>query len=192
MSSDIFDLKIGKNIYHVDYDHSTGKFTDIESIESSDNVIVCGLHNLYKKNDILFDLKIFMDTDEKLKRNWKIKRDVLERGQPIENVIKNIDDRKEDFVKYILPQRENSDIIINFFDEENLSLRLIISNKFDMYNVIRILNDYNISFNYKINNDNFELIFSEFESNKVKFNIPIENDYYDYIILILYSIIKIE
>jgi len=28
MEKDVFDLKIGKDIYQVDYDHSSGKFTD--------------------------------------------------------------------------------------------------------------------------------------------------------------------
>ena len=27
MQKDVFDLKIGKNIYQVDYDHKTGNFT---------------------------------------------------------------------------------------------------------------------------------------------------------------------
>ena len=50
MNNDIFDLKIGKSIYHVNYDHSEGKFTEKEKIDKSDNIIVCGLHSLYSKN----------------------------------------------------------------------------------------------------------------------------------------------
>ena len=41
MNEDIFDLKIGNDIFQVDYDHKNGKFTEKECIESSDNVIVC-------------------------------------------------------------------------------------------------------------------------------------------------------
>ena len=193
MNSDIFDLKIGKNIYHVDYDHNTGNFTDVKSIESSDNIIVCGLHNLYEKTDILYDLKIFMDTDEKLKMKWKINRDVNERKYELETVLKNIEDRKEDFYKYILPQREISDVIINFFNEEELSLRIIISSKYNMYKIVSNFEKLNISFTTKLNNNTFELIFVGFEPNKIKFdNIPIENNLYDYIILILYNIIEIK
>ena len=45
-TNDVFDLKIGSNIFQVDYDHNTGKFTDSKVIESSDNIIICGLHCL--------------------------------------------------------------------------------------------------------------------------------------------------
>jgi uridine kinase len=62
MNSDIFDLKIGKEIFHVDYDHSTGKFTDKQTIEPADNIIVCGLHSLYTNDDNVYDLKIYIDT----------------------------------------------------------------------------------------------------------------------------------
>ena len=47
MSEDIFNLRIGNDIHQVDYDHSTGKFTEKQHISSSDNLIVCGLHSLY-------------------------------------------------------------------------------------------------------------------------------------------------
>ena len=53
MQKDVFDLKIGKNIYQVDYDHKTGIFTQEECIESKDTVIVCGLHSLYNNNSNL-------------------------------------------------------------------------------------------------------------------------------------------
>ena len=71
MSEDIFDLKIGRSIYSVDYDHKNGKFTQKQKIENSKNLIVCGLHSLYDKSDSLYDLKIFMDTDPNLKKNGK-------------------------------------------------------------------------------------------------------------------------
>jgi len=81
MSKDVYNLKIGSEIYSVDYDHDTGKFTQEEKIESKNNVILCGLHTLYNKNvNEIIDLKIFMDTDRELIKKWKIKRDVEERG----------------------------------------------------------------------------------------------------------------
>ncbi len=91
MSNDVFDLKIGNNIYAVDYDHTTGKFTQVEKIESSQCVILCGLHTLYidKINDII-DLKIFMDTDRELIKKWKINRDMKERNHSLEKILKQI------------------------------------------------------------------------------------------------------
>ena len=40
MQSYLFDLKLGKDIYQVDYNHKNGKFTQEEYIESKDTVIV--------------------------------------------------------------------------------------------------------------------------------------------------------
>ena len=73
MQKDVFDLKIGKNIYQVDYNHKTGKFTSEELIESKNTILVCGLHSLYNQNS---NLNIFMDTMKDLNIIWKIKRDI--------------------------------------------------------------------------------------------------------------------
>jgi uridine kinase len=126
MQNDVFDLKIGNNVYQIDYNHETGKFTDKELIESKENIIVCGLHSLYISDKIL-NLKIYMDTDDNLRIPWKIKRDILKRGYTIEKIYKQIMDRKNDFDKYIKIQREKSDIIIclytdTFFDVNNFDI----------------------------------------------------------------------
>ena len=58
MKNDVFDLKLGRNIYQIDYDHNNGKFTDQKLIKSNENIIVCGLHALYN-NTNLHNLNIF-------------------------------------------------------------------------------------------------------------------------------------
>jgi len=116
LHEDTFNLKLGNDIYAVDYDHGTGKFTPLEKVESKENIVICGLHTLYNNNlrDII-DLKIFIDTQESLQYYWKIKRDVIERGYNIEKVLKSIQSRKEDYLHYIQPQKEYSDIIIHYY-----------------------------------------------------------------------------
>ena len=131
MSKDVYNLKIGSEIYSVDYDHDTGKFTQEEKIESKNNVILCGLHTLYNKvvNEII-DLKIFMDTDRELIKKWKIKRDVEERGYSVEKVLKQLETREKDYEEYIKNQKDNADIIINFCEDVNsLICNFIIKNK---------------------------------------------------------------
>jgi len=131
MSKDVYNLKIGSEIYSVDYNHDTGKFTQEEKIESKNNVILCGLHTLYNINvNEIIDLKIFMDTDRELIKKWKIKRDVEERGYSIEKVLKQINIREKDYEEYIKNQKNNADIIINFCeDKNNLKCFLKIINK---------------------------------------------------------------
>lgn len=125
MQKDVFDLKIGKNIYQVDYDHKTGKFTNEQLIESKSTVLVCGLHSLYNTNS---NLNIFMDTMEELNTIWKIKRDVKKRGYTIEKVLNSIETRKKDFIEYVLPQKNKADIIINFYTDDKVDFEDINKN----------------------------------------------------------------
>lgn len=162
MNSDVFDLKLGNNIYQVDYDHSNGKFTDKEYIESKDNVIVCGLHSLYLEKDIT-NLRIYLDTEENLRIFWKMKRDMKKRGYSKEKVYENILKRKDDFNKYIYSQKDEADLIIHIYSDDyvfnidtfdesighNLKFKIGIKNTFKLNNIfdefeceIKKLNNY--------------------------------------------------
>ena len=123
MYEDVYDLKIGNEIYQVDYDHSSGRFTQKEKIESKNNILICGLHTLYgnKIKDII-DMKIYLDTDRELIKKWKIQRDVNERGYSMEKVLKQIEFREKDYEEYIVKQKENADIIIQFYPGWQLSI----------------------------------------------------------------------
>ena len=155
MYENVYDLKIGNEIYQVDYDHDTGKFTQKEKIESKNNIILCGLHTMYenKINNIL-DMKIFMDTDRELIKKWKIQRDVEERGYSLEKVLKQIELREKDYEEYIVKQKENADIIINFYEENNnLECNLIIQNNIIINKILKELIElkYEIKYNDKNN-----------------------------------------
>ncbi len=130
MNIDIYNLKIGNNIYAVDYDHLTGKFTPEKKIESKNNIILCGLHTLY--NDItnnIIDIKIYMDTDRETIKKWKIKRDVEERGYLLEEVLKHIESRDKDYLDFIDKQKDNADIIVKFYEKDkNIVCDVIIKN----------------------------------------------------------------
>lgn len=150
LQEDTYNLKIGNDIYTVDYNHKNGKFTPLKKIETKENIIICGLHTLYqdKLRDII-DIKVYIDTEEKLQYYWKLKRDVRERGYSESNVFYAIEKRKEDYLKFIIPQRQYSDIIIKFYTKDDIDLKkwksmvepnvyLCISLHIDIYNIIKI------------------------------------------------------
>ena len=176
MSSDVFDLKIGNNIYQVDYDHKNGKFTDKELVESRENIIVCGLHSLYLPNSIV-DLKIYMDTDDNLRIPWKIKRDTQKRGYSIEKILEQINSRKLDFQKYILPQKEKADIIINFYTDKEFDV-----NSFNINENLNIFLKFGIKNIYNINKIICNLSFTNFENvgNYFYFYFDTYNDFAEY------------
>jgi uridine kinase len=114
MFYDILTLKYGKSINQSDYDHSTGKFTEKQLIVPPQTLIVCGLHSAYYPN--LYNTIVYVDTDYEIKKKWKIKRDVEERGYKLDEVVASIEKRREDYIKYVLPQREATDYVIKFED----------------------------------------------------------------------------
>jgi len=200
MNEDIFNLKVGNSIYQVDYDHNSGKFTEPEKIETSDNMIVCGLHSLYNENQNLYNIKIFIDTDEKLKYTWKIKRDIQKRGYTKEQILNQIEYRKGDYNTYILPQRDKSDVIINFFtdgefdvdkleDPFDIKLRIYIRKKFN--NIMSILESFTlnqIKYDFEVNDEHYVIVFPEFTDHNLNLN-RVNKNFYDYI---LYTILNIK
>lgn len=169
---DTFKLKIGENIYQVDYDHSNGKFTDKQEVISSNNILICGLHTLYdKKTNKLFNLKIFLETDKNLKYYWKLKRDILERGYSKEQVLKKIKEREEDNKKYIEPQKKDSDIIVNFFSDQfnyldinyEPPIYLKIISKKNCLDFIKVLDDYNVIYELTKNDTLYIIIFHKIQ-----------------------------
>ena len=110
---DTYLLKMGETINVVDYDHSTGKFTAPQSIQPKNYVFLCGLHTFYK--DAIrshIDFKLFIDTEEQLNTYWKVRRDIEQRGHTAEHVLKSIEHRKTDLERFILPQKEYADCIL--------------------------------------------------------------------------------
>jgi uridine kinase len=193
MEDDIFNLKFGNDIYQVDYDHKNGKFTEKQLIEPSETTIVCGLHSLYTKNENLYNLKIFLDTDNFLKTQWKINRDVNERGYSYEKVITQIKNRKSDYLKYIKPQKNNSDIVIKFYSKNKLiGLEISINKKFNILNIINKFNQKNIPVIIKQKNNFFILDFKEYYNENLldDLNVTKYNDFYDYILYIIINLIN--
>lgn len=106
-------LKEGKKIHKPVYDHSSGKFAEPVWVEPKEIVIIEGLHTLYRKRTReLFDITIYMDPDYETKKEWKMERDVKRGGYKGEDVIEQMNSRMPDYRKYIGPQRNLADMLI--------------------------------------------------------------------------------
>lgn len=111
----IFNLKRGKSVQRVDYDHDTGSFTSARVIKPNDFIVLSGLHTFYlPKSRKVIDLKIFMDPEQSLKTYWKTSRDQRERGYSAEQVIDQMNRRKTDRDKFIEPQRDFADLCVRY------------------------------------------------------------------------------
>ena len=193
MSEDIFDLKIGRSIYSVDYDHKNGKFTQKQKIENSKNLIVCGLHSLYDKSDSLYDLKIFMDTDPNLKKKWKIKRDLEKRNYTVKTILEQIERRKEDYYRYIEPQIRNSHVIVNFYESSfgEIGLKIKLHKNLELKFILDVIEKKFIDVLKTCENDFVCLDFNRYYDNEQLKNLKFRTfDFYDYVIYILLNLKK--
>ena len=117
-AKDIEILRTGAYVKRVEYDHNTGKFTEEKKIVPRNYIVISGLHSFYlPQMRKQLDLKIYMDTEEKLRRYWKIDRDTSIRGYSIEKILEQIEQRIPDAEKYIHPQKKYADLVVSYYDD---------------------------------------------------------------------------
>ena len=106
-------LKIGRSIKRKEYDHISGKFLKERVLYPKNMIIYEGLLPFFlEKQRNQFDLKVFISPDMELVKFWKINRDINERNKSIDDIVKQIKERKLDSDKYIVTQKQFADIII--------------------------------------------------------------------------------
>ncbi len=108
-------LATGQPILKPVYDHSTGTFTRPQYVEPREFVIIEGLLPLLTKlSRACFDISVFLDPPEDVRRDWKIARDTAKRGYTREAVLLDLEKREPDSAAYIRPQRQHADIVVRF------------------------------------------------------------------------------
>lgn len=106
-------LKDGKPIMKPRYNHSTGKIDPPVPFRPKRVVILEGLLPFHTRRlRELLDFTIYIDPDVEVKRLWKIKRDVGERGHSRKAVLRSIAEREPHYRRFIAPQRRHAEIIV--------------------------------------------------------------------------------
>lgn len=129
-------LRQGQPILKPIYNHSTGDFDPPEYVKPAQFVIVEGLLAFHSRAmRQCFDVKVFLDPPEELRRAWKVKRDTAKRGYTPEQVLASLAKREEDSARFIRPQRRYADIVVRFYPPEgntpeqansHLNVRLVL------------------------------------------------------------------
>jgi phosphoribulokinase len=108
-------LAMGEPILKPVYDHGTGQLTRPQLIEPREFVIVEGLLPLHTRlARACFDVSVYLNPPEDIRRDWKIGRDTRERGYTAEQVQAELERREPDSATFIRPQRANADIVVRF------------------------------------------------------------------------------
>ncbi len=110
-SKDLVALTDGRCFQSRHYDHQTGKMSRPYKRASNDFIIASGLHALYLPIlREIYNLKIYLDIDEGLRKHYKIRRDVFQRGHTVERVLDSFEKRESDSQRYIRPQSNHADL----------------------------------------------------------------------------------
>jgi phosphoribulokinase len=84
-------------------------------VEPRDFVIIEGLLPLHTKlARACFDVTVYLDPPEPIRREWKVRRDTCERGYTASAVLAELSRREAESAAFIRPQRAFADIVIRF------------------------------------------------------------------------------
>jgi phosphoribulokinase len=108
-------LTLGQPILKPVYHHSNGTLGRPVLFEPKEIVIVEGLFPLWSKlSRATFDVTVYLDPPEEVRRRWKIQRDTTKRGYTEEQVLADLERREPESEAFIRPQRRHADIVISF------------------------------------------------------------------------------
>jgi phosphoribulokinase len=109
-------LRQGQPILKPTYNHSGGTIESPEYVEPGQLVVVEGLLAISTVAlQKCFDLTIYLDPPEELRRAWKVRRDTTQRGYTAAEVLDSIDRRLTDSQTYVWPQQKVADLVIRFY-----------------------------------------------------------------------------
>jgi len=114
------------------YQHHDGTFGAPEYFVPRRFVVCEGLLGFHNR-DLAesFDVRVYLDPPEDLRRHWKVQRDCSRRGYTTDQVLSELDRREPDSERWIRPQRHRADIVVSFQprgddDQEHLDCRLTL------------------------------------------------------------------
>jgi phosphoribulokinase len=108
-------LATGSPILKPVYDHATGELVRPELVEPAPIVIVEGLFPLHSRlSRACFDVTVYLDPPEEIRRGWKVARDTGKRGYSTAAVLAELERREPESAAFIRPQRANADLVVRF------------------------------------------------------------------------------
>jgi len=128
-ANDIVCLTDGRSISSRHYNHKTGRMSKPFQVNSNDFIIASGLHALYLP--ILrdcYNLSVYLDIDEELRRYFKLDRDVNQRGHTVERVLSSIEKREPDSKRFIRPQAAHADLVLSLQPINHRMLESTVNN----------------------------------------------------------------
>lgn len=115
LRSDLEDLSDGIDIKAPMYlPNGTGvSLPKAFDVKAQKIIVVEGIATMYENIKDIFDIKIYVETDNEIRRNRFISRAVEERNQDINNALKHWNYISSAGEKYVKPFRKEADLVLN-------------------------------------------------------------------------------
>ncbi len=106
-------LRLGESILKPVYQHHDGTFGPLVYLEPEAFTVIEGLLG-YHTADMrtAYDVRVYLDPPESLRRQWKVDRDCSKRGYTTNEVLADLDRREPDSEAFIRPQRRHADMVV--------------------------------------------------------------------------------
>ena len=115
LTCDIRHLRQNEAILKPVYRHTDGTFGPPVYMSPARFVLAEGLlvnHTAELRE--MFDIRVYLNPPEDVRRHWKVARDCSRRGYSTDQVLSELDRRERDSEAYIRPQRHYADIVVSF------------------------------------------------------------------------------
>jgi phosphoribulokinase len=112
-------LRRGEAILKPVYRHGDGTFGPPVHVRPERFTIIEGLLGYYlpETRDV-YDVRVFLNPPEDVRRRWKVRRDCSRRGYTTDQVLAELDRREPDSEAFIRPQRRHADMLVSFLPPE--------------------------------------------------------------------------
>ncbi len=115
LTQDIGHLRNNDAILKPVYQHSDGTFGPPVYMTPARFVIAEGLLiNHTPELREMFDVRVYLNPPEEIRRRWKVARDCSRRGYTTDQVLRELDRRERDSEQFVRPQRHYADMMVSF------------------------------------------------------------------------------
>jgi phosphoribulokinase len=106
-------LRLGESILKPVYQHGDGTFGPLVYLQPQRFTVIEGLLGYYTEEmRSAYDVRVYLDPPEPLRRQWKVDRDCSQRGYTTDEVLADLDRREPDSQAFIRPQRRTADMVV--------------------------------------------------------------------------------
>ena len=115
LTQHLIHLRRAEAILKPVYRHHDGTFGPPVYVRPERFMVVEGLLGYYlTEMREIYDVRVFLNPPEELRRQWKVTRDCSRRGYTTDQVLAELDRREADSEAFIRPQRRHADMLVTF------------------------------------------------------------------------------